>query len=892
MIKYLFILLSLFFTFTLQAQDEDIIKGDILVKLKKSVKVESFMRNFSTLTNTEIEFNVERRISKAANLWLLHYDYRNLDVENVLTQVRAHKDVLIAQHNHTNVTLRTTTPNDTQFGTQWAHQNTGQSGGVVDADMDTPEAWDISTGGTTTQGDEIVVAIVDGGFQTNHPDLSPNLWVNTDEIAGNGIDDDNNGYIDDINGWDAFGNDGTLPADNHGTHVSGIAGAAGDNNQGVSGINWDVKLMMVAGSSGNEAIVLAAYGYVLDERTLYNNTSGVEGSFVVSTNSSFGVDFGDPASFPLWCAMYDDLGMEGVISAVATANLNIDVDVSGDVPSACISDYMIAVTNTTDDDEKLTGAAFGLTHIDLGAPGTTILSTTTGSNYGNLTGTSMATPQVAGTIGLLVSAACDDFITDYKNDPGTYALDLRDAILDGVDPNTSLNGITVTGGRLNVYNAITELNPGTNGQCTSDFTLTSSQTEVEVCSPTDATYTIDVNSLVNFSDPVTLSVTGQPAGTTVTFSTNPVTPGSNATLTISNTASATAGVYTLDVTGTSTTTPKTLDLVLDIQSSTPGVISLQTPPNAATNVSLATALTWSPAANANTYEIDIATDAAFTAIVETSTVSDTTFIPTNNLVFNTVYYWRVTPSNQCGAGTVSPTYSFTSLSVVYCAASGSNGDEEWIESVEVAGVTNVSGTNAGYADFSNIVIDVELNQSYDFTLTPEWLNTQFDEYWVIWIDYDNDGDFTDAGELVYDAGSANQNVQTGSFAIPSTATIGNVRMRIAMRFNEMPSSCGSFNFGEVEDYTINIMDPAASNCPNDVVETGTYTNGTIEVFESNTFIDSDAIVELGADITYDAANCIELLPNFEIQLGGEFEALIEGCGGVVFLKDDEDKKQE
>ena len=315
---------------------------------------------------------------------------------------------------------------------------------------------------------------------SNHPDLSPNIWVNVDEIAGNGIDDDNNGYIDDINGWDAFNDDGSIPSNNHGTHVAGIVGAKGDNNQGVAGINWDVKLMMVAGSSGNEATVIAAYGYVLDERTLYNDTNGLEGSFVVSTNSSFGVDFGDPVNFPLWCAMYDDLGLEGVISAVATANLNIDVDVSGDVPSTCTSVYMIGVTNTTNTDAKNNGAAFGATHIDLGAPGTGILSTTLTSNYGNLTGTSMATPQVAGTVGLLVAAACDNFITNYKNNPATYALDLKNAILDGVDPITALSGTTVTGGRLNVYNAIEELNPGMNGTCIADFSLATSQNIVDL----------------------------------------------------------------------------------------------------------------------------------------------------------------------------------------------------------------------------------------------------------------------------------------------------------------------------------------------------------------------------------------------------------------------------
>ncbi len=884
--KSVFFFLLLFLAGTINAQEENIIQGDIILKLEKNTSIESFCRSFKETVNNEISFTPERCLSQSVNLWLVKYDPTDKDQNAILDQVRRHKNILVAQHNHTNVNLRTTTPDDTQYGSQWAHENTGQSGGTPGADMDTPEAWDISTGGTTTQGDDIVVAIVDGGFDIGHEDLVPNIWVNVDEIAGNGIDDDGNGYIDDINGWDAFGNDGGLPVDNHGTHVAGISGAKGNNAQGVSGINWDVKLMLVAGSSGNEATVVAAYGYILDERTAYNDTDGAEGSFVVSTNASFGVDFGDPDNFPLWCGMYDDLGMQGIISCGATANANTDVDAQGDVPTACPSDYLISVTNTTNTDAKNNGAAFGLTTIDLGAPGTGILSTTTGSNYGNLTGTSMATPQVAGTVGLLVAAACDDFITDYKADPATYALDLKDAILNGVDPIAALNGITVTGGRLNVYNAILELNPGTDGECAADFTLSANQETVEICSPDNAVYTIDVGATLNFMDPVTLSVTGLPAGTTAGFSSNPVTPGSSTTLTISNTGSAASGTYALEVTGTSTTTPKTLDLNLDIRDVAPGSINLLTPMDGATNVSTQTnlTLTWETDMDATAYNFEIATDPAFSSIVESSSNAGGSFTLTSNLSANTTYFWRVTPTNICGSGTTSSTFSFDSQDVVYCDASGDDASEEWIESIEVAGVSNVSGTDDGYGDFSSITIDVDVNETYDFTLTPEWEATLYDEYWMIWIDYNNNGDFTDAGENVFDQGGADQNTQTGSFTIPATATLGNVRMRIAMRFDNQPDPCGSFNFGEVEDYTINISDPS---CATNVIETGTYAAGTVAVIESGDIIESDATLQDGSDITYDAEVSIELLPDFETILGAEFEAIIEGCGGATTVQNEE-----
>ncbi|MDH3268744.1 MAG: S8 family serine peptidase, partial [Ignavibacteria bacterium] len=346
-------------------------------------------------------------------------------------------------------------PDDPMFNQQWGLHNTGQSGGTPDADIDAPEAWDLNTGGVTALGDTIVVAIVDGGCQLNHPDLT--YWYNWNEIPGNSIDDDGNGYIDDIRGWNAYNNTPNVPSSSHGTHVSGISGAKGNNNLGVSGVNWNVKVMPIAGSSSNEATVVAAYAYALELRAQYNETNGVLGAFVVATNSSFGVDYGQPVNYPIWCAMYDSLGVYGILSCGATANLNIDIDINGDVPTACPSDYMIAVTNTTRTDAKNSGAAYGLTTIDLGAPGTSILSTDVNSNYTNKTGTSMATPMVTGAIALMYSAADTSRMLYYKSNIPAGTLMFRDVLLNGVDSIEALQGITVTGGRLNVFNAVVEI---------------------------------------------------------------------------------------------------------------------------------------------------------------------------------------------------------------------------------------------------------------------------------------------------------------------------------------------------------------------------------------------------------------------------------------------------
>ncbi|HLA63151.1 MAG TPA: S8 family peptidase, partial [Rhodothermales bacterium] len=185
----------------------------------------------------------------------------------------------------------------------------------------------------------------------------------------------------------------------------------------------------------------------------YNETDGAQGALVVSTNSSFGVDLGQPVNFPIWCGMYDELGAEGILSATATANANFNVDTQGDIPTACPSPYMIAVTNTTRTDTKASGAGYGVTTIDLGAPGTSILSTTPGNAYGNSTGTSMATPHVAGAVALLVSGLSSARFQAYLDAPGPVALALKQDILDGTD-NININ--TVTRGRLNLFKALLE----------------------------------------------------------------------------------------------------------------------------------------------------------------------------------------------------------------------------------------------------------------------------------------------------------------------------------------------------------------------------------------------------------------------------------------------------
>jgi subtilisin family serine protease len=237
--------------------------------------------------------------------------------------------------------------------------------------------------------------------------------------------------------------------------VSGIAGAIGNNGKGVSGVNWNVKILPVAGSSAtSEAIVVEALSYVYTVRETYDNTNGERGAFVVADNCSFGVDKGNPDHFPIWEAMYDSLGRLGVLSVGATANHAWDIDSVGDVPTAFTTDYMISVTNTTKIDELYFSAGWGDTTIDLGAPGTLIMSCRVNNGYGNNSGTSMAAPHVTGAAALILSAADSSFIASYKNQPGEGTLLIKEYIMDGVKKLNSLLNVTVSGGRLNVFKAI------------------------------------------------------------------------------------------------------------------------------------------------------------------------------------------------------------------------------------------------------------------------------------------------------------------------------------------------------------------------------------------------------------------------------------------------------
>ena len=423
---------------TLQAQQ---IKSNYIIELNDS-KFEGFINKMSTNRQAHLDYKI---ISKELNIILIE---NFIEEDQQLIQLLSN-DRQVSKWYYDYQTEKRDTPNDEFFDMQWGLN-------LIEA----PVAWELSTGGTDILGREIVIAVIDDGFELDHPELINRIHFNEAEIPNDNIDNDNNGYVDDFAGWNTkLENDEHPHPDNHGIAVMGIIGAEANNNEGISGVNWDIKLLPITGLE-TQAQVIAAYQYVIDTRRRFNETNGEEGAYIVAVNYSAGIDnrFGTEPAFESWCMMYDRLAEVGVLSTGATANNNRNVDIEGDIPTTCPSEFLIAVTNVDIDDAKVERAGFGEINIDLGAPGRgTLALGEEGGLDNDFGGTSAATPHVSGVIGLLYSLPCSGIADMALTQPLIVTRIIRDAIYQGVDPNPTLDGITATGGRLNILGAIEEL---------------------------------------------------------------------------------------------------------------------------------------------------------------------------------------------------------------------------------------------------------------------------------------------------------------------------------------------------------------------------------------------------------------------------------------------------
>jgi serine protease len=793
-------LILLLSSFAIGQGNTNYVQGEALIRLESDGNLKGVLTNLQTFEGQNTNLKVNRQVSKRLNIWLLEFD-PSIPHERFLDALYMDTNIMEAQSNHT-VELRNTTPNDAGFGQQWQYINTGQSGGTVGADIDADLAWDVTTGGLTPLGDTIVVAVIDEGFDITHPDFGDNLWRNYNEIPNNGIDDDNNGFTDDYRGWNVHqNNDNVTNGGWHGTAVAGIVGAQGNNGTGVTGMNWDVKVMTIRLTNTVEADVLEAYDYALQNRILYNQTNGALGAFVVATNASWGVNQGQPSQAPLWCAFYDTLGVHGILNAGATANANFNVDVVGDLPTACPSDYMLSVTNMNHNDQKVNQAGYGTTTIDMGAFGEGTWTLEQGGGYAGFGGTSGATPHVAGMIGLLYSVPCVSLALLSKTNPDSAALLMKQFIMNGTDANASLSGITVSGGRLNMNGAIQEM--------------------LNYCPASDACvepYGLNVSNVLDTS--ITLSW-GAIIDTITTFNIQYRIPGTTwTTVTMSDT------ILSYHLTGLTPCTTYQFRVATDCDTTISGysnIFTFQTdgccePPTGLTltNVTDTTAhLSWNNVLAAQSYNLHY-------RMVGTTAWTNVTGITALNYQLTGLTMcaaYQVAIQTLCQNDTTAYGMMFTfnagcgaCSSLPYCTSAGNSVADEWIAEVQFGTINNNSGVaTSGYTDFTSLSTSVSTGQVYPISLTQGYAGTAYPENFTVWIDFNQSGTFENV-EKVYTSGNTTTFPNTGNIAIPTTATLGSTRMRVSMKYNAAATSCESFQYGEVEDYCVNIQQGGVPTC--------------------------------------------------------------------------------
>ncbi|MCU6796810.1 S8 family serine peptidase, partial [Paenibacillus sp. WQ 127069] len=398
-------------------------RKEILVKYKEESKADNIKKNLKNkLKLTKLEVKKKTRTTKTEILGIDDKD----DVDGILAELKKDSNVLYAQQNYKLYTNGL--PSDQRFNEQWGLLNNGQivsgQSGTLGIDIHAVDAWNVTTGNPA-----VLVGVLDTGIDINHNDLKNNIYINTREIPGNGIDDDGNGYIDDVTGFDFVNNDSTVfdgsGSDTHGTHVAGII-AASANNEGISGVAPNVKLLPLK-------FIQGSYGYTSDaiEAIEYARSMGVK-----LVNCSWGGAEYNPA-------LRDAMETSGMLFVNASGNNGADVGIAPIYPAGFNLSNALSITAVDNKGNLASFSNYGNT-VDIAAPGVNILSTLPSNGYGLMTGTSMATPFVTGTAALL-----------YSSNPNLSAQEVKAKLKGNATNLPQLAGKTTSGSIVNAYGALT-----------------------------------------------------------------------------------------------------------------------------------------------------------------------------------------------------------------------------------------------------------------------------------------------------------------------------------------------------------------------------------------------------------------------------------------------------
>ncbi len=446
------------------------------------------------------------------------------DIHVLMKRLRKHPAIENVELNyHISINEPAAAVDDVHYNQLWSLKNTGQDingvTGVAGADIDAETAWQKTTGSKA-----VVVGVIDTGLNYNHEDLVNNVWTNFAELNGKpGIDDDGNGYIDDIHGWDAFDNDGDPMDENaHGTHVAGTIGAEGNNGIGVVGVNHEISIVgcrfLGPTGSGTTAGAIGCLDYMLAVKE-------INGLNVKVTNNSWG---GGPHSQALEDAIIKH-NEAGILFVSAAGNNGSDNDKNDYYPANYNVPNVMSIASTTNKDNKSGFSQYGLSTVDMGAPGSDIASTGLGNTYIWMSGTSMASPQVSGAAALLASVDESISIADMKN-----------ILMTTGDSIAGLAGKTVSGKRLNVANAVLEANPVTGYKLAADARF------VTVVAGESAEFMLTSAAKLDWGGTITFDTTGE---LSATFEPETITAGQSTSVNIPTADDTAFGYYNVVVAG-------------------------------------------------------------------------------------------------------------------------------------------------------------------------------------------------------------------------------------------------------------------------------------------------------------------------------------------------------